>query len=301
MSQNQSSFDKFWNAPNTKRIVGAAYSLGAAVVIIGALFKIMHWEGAAEMLTIGMSVEAVLFALGALDKPHEEYQWEKVFDFKSEGTLNLAASSSAVSAPVVSDNNSRPTVVAPRLDYSDAISDEDVKKLSEGIKNLSATAQHLSGLASVAGSTDSLVKNLDAASNATGKFVASQDNLNNAAGKLNVSYQGINEGMQAVENNTKAYAGRIDDINKNLSSINSIYEIQLKNIQTQSEGLTRQTEAVNAVTRDLSAINTEVEKMKLASVSAAQQTETFKLGTEKLAKQVTDLNQVYGNMLNALN
>ncbi|MBN2766637.1 MAG: gliding motility protein GldL [Paludibacteraceae bacterium] len=300
MSQNQSKFDLWWNAPKTKRIVGAAYSVGAAVVIIGALFKIMHWDGASEMLTVGMSVEAVLFALGIFDKPHQEYHWEKVFDFEADGTMSIAG---GVAAPVGQPEKSSPsqTIKAPQLDYSEAINEEDVKKLSEGIKNLSATAQQLAGLATVAGSTDGLVKNIEAASAATGKFVVSQDSLNSAAGQLNVSYQGITDGMQAVEANTKAYAGRIDDINKNLSSINSIYEIQLKNIQAQSEGLTRQTETVNAVTRDLSAVNTEVEKMKLAAVTASQQTETFKQGTEKLAKQVADLNQVYGNMLNALN
>lgn len=299
MSQNQSKFDLWWNAPKTKRIVGAAYSIGAAVVIIGALFKIMHWEGASEMLTVGMSVEAVLFALGIFDKPHQEYHWEKVFDFEAEGTMSVAGGAAPVATP---ESVSQPKVSGtPRIDYSDGISDDDVKKLSEGIKNLSTTAQQISGLASVVGSTDNLVKNLDAASNATGKFVASQDTLNTAASQLNVSYRGITDGMHAVESNTKAYAGRIDEINKNLSSINSIYEIQLKNIQSQSEGLTRQTEAVNNVTRDLTAVNAEVEKMKTAAAFASQQTETFKLGTEKLAKQVTDLNQVYGNMLNALN
>lgn len=54
------------------------------------------------------------------------------------------------------------------------------------------------------------------------------------------------------------------------------------------------------MTRDLIAMSTEIEKMKVASVGASQQTETFKLGTEKLSKHVADLNVVYGNMLNAL-
>ena len=98
MSQNQSKFDLWWNAPTTKRIVGAAYSLGAAVVIIGAMFKILHLEGAGLMLGVGMTVEAVLFALGVFDKPHHEYEWHKVFDFESEGTLNIAGGTT--SAPV---------------------------------------------------------------------------------------------------------------------------------------------------------------------------------------------------------
>ena len=300
MSQNQSKFDLWWNAPSTKRFIGIVYSLGAGVVILGALFKILHWEGAKEMLMAGMFTEAALFALGAFDKPHKEYHWDKVFDFETEGTMNITGGTASAPTANVGAVQTK-TVSGPKVDYSDAISDEDVKKLSEGIKNLGATAQQLTGLASVVGSAEGLVKNLDSASASTGKFVASQDSLNAAASKLNVSYQGIAEGMQSAETNTKAYAGRIDEINKNLSSINSIYEIQLKNIQAQSEGLTRQTEAVNSVTRDLTAVNSEVEKIKAATLVAAQQSEAFKLGTEKLAKQVTDLNQVYGNMLNALN
>ena len=58
----QTKFDLWWNSPKMKRIVGAAYSLGASVVILGAMFKILHLNGASYMLGIGMSVEAIIFA-----------------------------------------------------------------------------------------------------------------------------------------------------------------------------------------------------------------------------------------------
>src|SRR5574344_1657081 len=130
MSQNQSKFDLWWNAPTTKRIVGAAYSLGAAVVIIGAMFKILHLEGAGLMLGIGMTVEAVLFALGVFDKPHQDYEWHKVFDFESEGTVNIAGGTTSVPKANVGAVQTK-TVSGPKVDYSAAISDDDVKKLSE--------------------------------------------------------------------------------------------------------------------------------------------------------------------------
>jgi len=117
---------------------------------------------------------------------------------------------------------------------------------------------------------------------------------------LTSSYQGITDGMETVEKNTKQYAGKVEEINKNLSSINSIYEIQLKNIQLQSEGLTQQTERVRTVTEELNEIVGDVQKMKSATTIAAVETENFKVSTVKLAKQVADLNLVYGNMLNAL-
>ena len=62
-----------------KRIVGVIYSVGASVVIVGALFKIMHWPGASTVLIAGMLTEAFLFVIGALDKPHPEFNWSNVF------------------------------------------------------------------------------------------------------------------------------------------------------------------------------------------------------------------------------
>jgi len=96
------------------------------------------------------------------------------------------------------------------------------------------------------------------------------------------------------------YAGKVEEINKNLASINSIYEIQLKNIQAQTEGLTQQNERLRSVNDELALIVGDVQKMKTATTVAATEADKFKVGTTKLAQQVADLNQVYGNMLNAL-
>jgi gliding motility-associated protein GldL len=291
MSENQSKFDIWWNKPETKRLLGAAYSLGASVVIIGAMFKILHLPGAGPMLGTGMSIEAFLFALGVFDQPHKEYDWEKVYDFDGEAIATKSESSAIAKSP------SR----AVGLNYTETINDDDVKKLSESIKNLTQTSQQFAGLTNILGATDQLVKNIDGASQVTGQFIKSQENLNVAAGSLTNSYQGITSRMESVEKNTKQYAGKVEEINKHLSSINSIYEIQLKNIQAQSEGLTQQTQRVRTVTDELDLIANDVQKMKVATAVAAEGTESYKTGTVKLAKQVADLNHVYGNMLNALN
>lgn len=283
-------FDLWWNSPKMKRIVGAAYSLGASVVILGAMFKILHLNGASYMLGIGMSVEAIIFALGIFDKPVKEFEWNKIFDFENERNR----SNNLVSTPQAESKSSL------KVNYTETISDEDVKKLSEGIKNLSTTAEQLNALTAVVKSTDKLTSNLDNASEVTSKFIQSQEQLNNATSQLKSSYQSINNGMEVVDQNTKHYASKVEEINKNLSSINSVYEIQLKNIQAQSEGLTKQNDLIKAVSADLNQISTNVDKMKLTTQNAAEQTELYKSGTEKLVKQVADLNLVYGNMLNAL-
>ena len=106
--------------------------------------------------------------------------------------------------------------------------------------------------------------------------------------------------MEEVVKNTKLYSGKVEDVTKNLASINSIYEIQLKNIQVQTEVLNKQTEQVRLASNQLEAVITDTEKIKTATATAATETEKYKEGTLKLTKQITELNQVYGNMLNAL-
>ncbi len=289
MSTNQTKFDIWWNSPKMKRIVGAAYSLGASVVILGAMFKILHLNGANYMLGFGMIVEAIIFALGVFDKPTKEFDWNKVFDFENE-TLNSLTKLQQTDVQKSS----------LKVNYSESISDDDVKKLADGIRNLSTTAEQLNSLSSVVKSTEKLSSNLEDASNAASKYVHTQEQLNHAAGNLHSSYQSINTGLEMVDKNTKSYALKLDEINKSLASINAVYEIQLKNIQAQSEGIAKHNEAIKVVGTDLNAINSSMEKVKILSQNAAEQTEIFKSGTEKLSKQVAELNQVYGNMLNAL-
>ena len=62
MAQEHSTFYRMWNSNRGKKIISAAYSLGASVVILGALFKILHLAGANYMLMAGMITESVIFA-----------------------------------------------------------------------------------------------------------------------------------------------------------------------------------------------------------------------------------------------
>jgi len=74
MSEKKSGgFSVWYNRPAIQHAVQVVYSLGASVVIIGALFKILHWQGASVVLSIGMFTEAFLFALSALERPFKTY------------------------------------------------------------------------------------------------------------------------------------------------------------------------------------------------------------------------------------
>ena len=62
-----------------KKMMNMVTGFGAAIVIVGAMFKIQHWPGATIALIGGLSVEAVLFILGAFEAPHMEIDWSLVY------------------------------------------------------------------------------------------------------------------------------------------------------------------------------------------------------------------------------
>ena len=69
----------FISSEKGQRFFNFAYSIGAAIVIWGALFKILHLPGGNALLSLGMGTEVLMFVLTAFDRPPREYHWEDVF------------------------------------------------------------------------------------------------------------------------------------------------------------------------------------------------------------------------------
>ena len=63
----------------SKKAMNFLYGMGAAVVIVGALFKLQHWPGANEMLIVGLLTEAAIFALSAFEAPEKDLDWSLVY------------------------------------------------------------------------------------------------------------------------------------------------------------------------------------------------------------------------------
>ena len=272
-----------WYAqPGVQAAVGMVYSLGAAVVIVGALFKIQHWPGAGVMLTAGMLTEVLLFAIGIFEKPHPNLHWDHVFPQLVEDEAKPLNISGNIGGGI--------GVAMPGMEK---MSDEDAKKLTESIKNMSETAAQLANISRVAGLTDMYANNLQKASEAAAQFATKQQNLDEATNTLLTSYKGIAENMLAAEDKTKSFAEKANELSKNLGSINTSYELQLKGIQSQAAAIEAQSGKINAVTA-------EFEKLHTAVSASSKNMDAYKQMTDQLAKNVSDLNNVYGNMLNAI-
>jgi len=77
---------------STKKLFNMAYGLGASIVIIGALFKILHWElgplNGGVLLAIGLITEALIFAISAFEPVEDEYDWSLVYPELAGGESN---------------------------------------------------------------------------------------------------------------------------------------------------------------------------------------------------------------------
>lgn len=310
-----------------QNITNTFYGLGAAVVILGALFKILHWEGAEEMLIAGMSTEAFLFALGSLEFPHKMYEWERIFP-----ALNASHGEKPSENGIASFDNEG---LLDALIQSGKINPEDIKKLGEGFSQLNTTASELNKLSGSLAATDTYVENIEKATdtikeisaaqqesassikNATGGFVSafnsvnsnfesavngaisdSVSSLNKATQDLTSSYAKVSDSMSnninSISERSATSANELEAINKNLSSINAAYETQLKQANDQIE-------ALKAQVASLGAINGDVDSIKAAYADSVSNSQDYKSEAQKLKNQISELNSVYGNMLSALN
>ena len=278
-----------------KKVVGAVYSLGASVVIIGALFKIMHFPGAGAMLMVGMGVEALLFAIGCLDKPHTEFHWNNVFpqllghgadpelleEMKSRPCPTLMGSAGGENA-------------TPTLDP------KELESLKAGVANLAKTANQLNELATVTTATNNLTAKLDAASQAAEQFAQAGKNVVEKSAELGNTYTQVTEDMQKVVADTKTYENQVVAVSAQLQKLNAVYELQLNALQSQVDAYKAQTEKVAGVTTQVDTLVASVQTMNTVAAEALKSQEAYAAGAKQLANQVADLNKVYGNMLNAL-
>ena len=281
--EKKGGFLAWYESYQGKRVTGIVYSVGAAVVIIGALFKILHWPGASAVLMIGMFTEAFLFTIGVLDAPHPEFHWEQVFpqlvSLESGCEPNLYAEVSQREKPTLLGTNG-PAGNGGGVGIPSAnLSDKDQASLSEGIQKLAKTAAQLNDLGKVAEGTAKLGEKMEVAGAAMEKFAASATNMSGQ---------------------TEAYEKGLNAVNANLNNLNAVYELQLKNVQAQAEALKLQADKTNAATAQVELISEDMKKAAAATSAAVKSSEAFETASKQLAAQVADLNKVYGNMLNAL-
>lgn len=277
----------------SKKINTMATGFGAAVVIVGAMFKIQHWPGATIMLIGGLSVEAVLFIMGAFEEPHMAVDWTILYpeldtwsepledeaegehDEEGEQSFNLDDSSD-ISA--ISEESG--DAVSQKLDrmLQDAnIGSDLIESLGKGMRNLSDSASNMGDLANIAPATEDFVSSVSIAKS---KVESLSDNYSKAN-------QTLDNLIAASDGDGVSYSEELGKMSKNLSELNGVYEMQLnssgQNIKLNSEV----NENISALLQNLS--------------DSVEDTKRYKEQVAELGNNLEQLNTVYGNMLSAMN
>ncbi|MDR0427324.1 MAG: gliding motility protein GldL [Dysgonamonadaceae bacterium] len=314
--------EKFLAKDQGKRFFQFFYSIGASVVIIGALAKINHWEKGSEILTIGMVFEAVIFFVSAFDRPSKEYQWDRVFpvletgeeddrpDFKngkngassnteastgvsgSGGTVIIGGASFGREKSPQSHSeaveNMSTEQVRQSFGISNAvdISEEDTNALTASIKKMAAAADHLSKMAEMTDATQEYLNQVTSMSEDMKKFSEVTNNLTNVSDILLNSYKSITDNSDGINQSSKGYVLQMESLNRNIQGLNTIYEIQLKSISSQIDAIER--------------INSGLMRIKDLYDGSIVDSSVFRSETEKMAQQLQQLNGVYSRLLNAM-
>ncbi|MDE5688880.1 MAG: gliding motility protein GldL [Paramuribaculum sp.] len=265
--------ERFLSGEKGQRFFNIAYSIGAAIVILGALFKILHYSGGDLLLSIGMSTEVLMFILTAFDRPPREANWEEILpviagtgkantlsEGESVGTENKVTSSPAASA--VSDASVRTaggTII-----------------VTGGGGSTASAAMPAAVSSEVAEQIDRL-----------GKTAAE---LNAAGEALLKSYRSLaGDGAMSAESaglGAASYMEQMQALNRNIAGLNTIYEIQLRSVSSQLD-------AIESVNRGMS-------QMKNMYEQTAECSEAYREEAQKLTRNMQHLNKVYEQMLNAM-
>ncbi|MEO7081380.1 MAG: gliding motility protein GldL [Flavobacteriales bacterium] len=244
------------------------YGLGAAVVLVGALFKIQHWPMADFFLIIGLTTEAIIFAFSAFEPPHEEPDWSLVYP-------ELASADHAIGQDFKTDDQRSITEQLDDMLESAKIEPELIESLGAGMRSLSDQARAMGEITGAASATSEYAESLKGASSKVSE-------LSDSYVRASASLAGLTDNMDAGRN-----AGEnLGRMGKNLSDLNEMYELQLR---TSREKL----EAANQMFAGMSDMLTNLS-------DSVNDTKRYKENISELSDNLSKLNTVYGNMLNAM-
>lgn len=258
--------ERFLSGENGQRFFNIAYSIGAAIVILGALFKILHLRGGDILLSLGMGTEVMMFILTAFDRPPRETSIEDIIPLLSGGASvqengeSIAADTTGVSSPVLPTSNSGSNHQGQSAIVSGGVSSPVI--VSGGSPVTPEVAQELERLGETAAK------------------------LNAAGEALLNSYSSISTDPKAAAEGAAGYVEQMQALNRNIQGLNTIYEIQLRSVSSQLDAI--------------QSVNSGMSQMKDMYQQTAECSQAYREEAQKLTKNMQQLNKVYEQMLNAM-
>ncbi len=258
-----------WHAGWFKYLKNLFIGMGAAAIIIGALYKIMHWPGANEILIIAMIFEASIFALQAILPPHKDYYWEKLYPGLDKYNAKVTALS-----PEISGGGDATAQLDSALEKAN-INKNLIDSLGGHLNSLSNNLGSLTEVTGAAGVTSEYTTQAKAAAEALGKVKVAYQNAADVAGDLAVASE-----------NTRKYQEQVQAVSKNLAALNAVYELELQDTNNHLKAMNK---FYGNLTNAIENLNESVEDTK-----------KYREQMSHLARNLSTLNNIYGNMLSAM-
>ncbi len=303
-----------------KSFTAKLYGFGASIVIVGALFKIQHWPGAGAALTSGLLIEAVIFFFSAFEPLHEELDWTLVYP-------ELAGMSDPdeideYKEQAIADRNVGLQKFDELFEQSQ-INAEDVRSLGKHLNTISTTTETIGDITSASLATkeyfnkmgnaaqkmDTVAtaygtntgelnesvstlaesyKNTASLIDAKGKDIA--DKFAASSSNLTATYEAMSGEVKQEHTNIslsqKQFNAELETLNKNLAELNNSYAEQVKGSKDHLQGTAGVYSGLNEMIASLQA--------------SVEETQKYKNEIVKLSDSLSELNNVYGNMLTAM-
>lgn len=276
-----------------KNFMAKLYGIGASIVIIGALFKIQHWSGAGTMLTIGLFTEAIIFFFSAFEPLHEEVDWTLVYpelagiQDEEPGASRGIGGGRYEGGAIGGGGGSLALSKFDEMLERAEITPDLFQKLGVGMKKLSEATSNISVMGDVSAASSKYMNTIHSANDALGRLSDSYQSTARILNDTNTNYGRMAESFSVIESGGKSYQQQLESLNKNLSALNAVYELQRKGVDEHIRESDVLQKGIQTLMKDLS--------------ESAGDTKKYREQITALNDNLTALNNVYGNMLAAMN
>lgn len=207
------------------------YGFGASVVVLGALFKLEHWPGADYMLTAGLVTEAVIFFFYAFESQEDEHPpmvYPDMIIKADDETEEIIPR--RVNSKLADDGNG--SLALAKFDemlMNGDITPDLLLRFGDGLRKLGDTAEHMNTMGDVFAASTKYMKTIEIADESLEKLAkAYESSILRVTSKTVFKYQSIASSLTTIEEEARKYQSELEALNKNLSTLNSIYQVQVQ-------------------------------------------------------------------------
>lgn len=270
-----------------KGFMAKLYGWGASVVIIGALFKIQHYPFAGLLLSVGLITEAIIFFFSAFEPLKEEPDWKLVYPQLDPNYSGEDVGFAAIGSGGYGGGGGAGLSQFDRMLADAGITPAVFDSLSQGLKKLTETTSNFNAMGDLAATTNEYATTIRKANESLMNLSESARQTARSMADSSPVYQALGETSKTIESGGKSYHEKLEALNKNLSALNAAYELQLRGANDHVKSSDTIYKGMEGLMKDLT--------------GSADDTKKYREQVAKLNENLSSLNNVYGNMLAAMN